>query len=169
MKNNIKKVFGLLLVIVLTIVITGCGNTESAGEKTSGGSNKSGGKTSYTFPTASFIPSGVEYKGTGKLLFSTKNENSNPKYADAYISGATIEDVVAYVQTLKSKGLHNANAYKEEQTDFDEWGSFSWVGTNDAEDFSISVTLTTDTTELSLVDGSYNLSIAMSDDNPYGE
>ena len=150
-----KKIFTITFILAMIILITGCGSEKSEGN--------------YNFPVASFIPSGMEYQGSGKIEWSSKNEEITPKYADAYISNAKIEDVINYVKDLKSKGLHNANAYHEEQTDFDEYGSFSWVGVNDAENFSISITMSTETTPLSLVDASYNLSIVMSDANPYGE
>lgn len=166
MKKYIKGILTIAFIFVMAITLTGCNDKENSGEKTIGeGKNN---KT-YTFPTASFIPSGVEYTGSGKIEYSSRNEEITPKYADAYVSNAKIEDVVSYVETLKSKGLHNANSYKEEQTGFDEYGSFSWVGTNDSEDFSISVTITEESTPLNLVDASYNLAIVMSNENPYAE
>lgn len=162
-----KKILNLVIVVILLFtgifVLAGCNNKENSNEK------KTESKKTYAFPVASFIPKNIEYKGSGKVEWSSKNEEITPKYADAYISNAKIEDVVSYVKDLKSKGLHNANAYKEEQTGFDEYGSYSWIGVNDSETFSISVTITEESTKLNLVDASYNLSIIMSDANPYGE
>ena len=155
MKRSLKIITSITFILMIFVIVSGCGKEKAENNK------------EYTFPVASFIPSGIEYKGEGKIEWSSLNESSSPKYADAYVSNATIESVVSYVQDLKTKGLHNANEYKEEQSGFDEWGSFSWVGTNDAENFSISVTMTNESTKLNLVDASYNLSIVMSDDNPY--
>lgn len=163
MKNYFKRMIGIAFVFIIAIVLTGCTNEKIDGDKVNG-KNKI-----YSFPVADFIPSGLEYNGSGKIEWSSKNEESIPKYADLYVSTATIEDAVEYVQKLKLAGLHNANAYHEEQTGFDEWGSYSWVGVNSNENFSISVTLTEESTPLNLVDASYNLSIVMSDENPYGE
>lgn len=159
MKNYFKGILTIAFIFIVTITLTGCGNNSTSGAH----------KKNYSFPTADFIPNDIKYEGSGKIEWSSKNETSTPKYADVYVSNAKIEDVITYVEKLKSKGLHNANAYREEQTGFDEYGSFSWVGINDSENFSISVTMTEDSTKLNLVDASYNLSIVMSDANPYGE
>ncbi len=163
MKKNFKKLISLTFIFIIFLTLTGCGETEND-RGTTGGGNKN-----YAFPIADFIPSGMEYKGSGKIEWSSKKESATPKYADAYVSNAKIEDVVAYVNDLKSKGLQKANAYAEDQTGFDEYGSFSWVGINDAGNFSISVTMTDESTKLNMVDASYNLAIVMSDENPYGE
>lgn len=163
-----KKIISILIVAILLVggvfLLTGCGNNKTS----EGGKSNSESKT-YSFPTASFIPSGMEYTGSGKIEYSSKNESITPKQADVYISNAKVEDVVAYVQTLKSKGLKNANAYKEEQTGFNEYGSYSWTGVNSDETFSLSIALSEDSTALNLVEGSYNLLISMSTENPFGE
>ena len=161
MRKNVKNIFAIAFVLMVAIILTGCGDKTTPSK---GKTNKD-----YAFPTANFIPSGMEYTGSGKIEYSSTNESSNPKVADAYISNATIEDAVAYVQKLKEKGLTNANKYREEQTGFDEYGSFSWVGVNSSETLCISVTLTEDSAPLNLVDGSYNLLITLTDVNIYGE
>lgn len=158
MKKYLKGIVAVAFVLVMVTLLTGCGSKENGG-------GTSGKK--YEFPTASFIPSGMEYTGSGKIMYSMSNENT--KMADAYISGAKVEDVVAYVQILKSKGLKNANAYKKEQTGFNEYGSYSWIGVNSNDTFSLSVTLSEDETDLNLVKGTYNLLISMSTENPYAE
>ena len=158
MKKYLKGITAIVFMFVMAIALTGCGDKENSGGGT-------GGNKSYSFPTASFIPSGMEYKGSGTIMYSMSNEKT--KMADAYISGAKVEDVVAYVETLKSKGLKNANAYAEEQSGFNEYGSYSWVGVNNDNTFSLSVTLSDDETNLNLVKGTYNLLISMSTENPY--
>ena len=158
MKKFLKGIVVVAFIFVMATALTGCGNNGNNGGTT--------GKK-YDFPTASFIPSGMEYTGSGIIMYSMSNENT--KMADAYISGAKVEDVVAYVQTLKSKGLKNANIYQEEQTEFNEYGSYSWVGVNNDDTFSLSVTLSDDETDLNLVKGTYNLLISMSTENPYAE
>ena len=156
MKKYLKGIVAVAFIFVMAIALTGCGDKQNGG-----------GSKTYSFPTASFIPSGMEYTGSGTIMYSMSNEKT--KMADAYISGAKVEDVVAYVQTLKSKGLKKANAYTEEQNGFNEYGSYSWIGVNSDDTFSLSVTLSEDETDLNLVKGTYNLLISMSTENPYAE
>ncbi|MDO5557945.1 MAG: hypothetical protein Q4G05_06930 [Clostridia bacterium] len=162
MKKYLKGIVAVAFIFVMAIALTGCGDKQSGGGTT-------GGSKTYSFPTASFIPSGMEYTGSGKVMYSATKESISPKQAEVYVTGAKVEDVVAYVQTLKSKGLKNANAYKEEQTGFDKYGSYSWVGVNSDDTFSLSIALSEDETDLNLVTGTYNLFISMSTENPYAE
>ncbi|MDO5569075.1 MAG: hypothetical protein Q4G04_03075 [bacterium] len=160
MKKYLKGILTVAFIFVIATILSGCSSKENGGEN----SNKK-----YDFPSASFIPSGMEYTGSGTIMYSSTNEKITPKQADVYISGAKVEDVVAYVQTLKAKGLKNANEYKEEQTGFNEYGSYSWIGVNSDNSFSLSVTLSSEETDLNLVEGTYNLLISLSDSNPYAE
>lgn len=157
MEKILKKLLTIVCVFVVVISLAGCGKNENGG--TTGGDN------TKSFPTASFIPSDMEYTGSGKIVHSTKNESSSPKVANVYYQNAKIEDVISYVDSLKSKGLTKANAYAEDQTGFDEYGSYSWVGVNSDDTFSISITITEE--ESAGLDYNYNLSIYMANENPY--
>ena len=154
MKN---KFLVILLAVVMCFALTGCGNNETEG--------KGLDANDKSFPTAGFIPSGMEYTGSGKIVRVTKNESSEPQVANVYYQNAKIEEVISYVDSLKSKGLTNANSYAEEKTGFDEYGSYSWVGVNADDTFSISITITEEENEV--LDYNYNLSINMANENPY--
>ncbi len=167
MKKYLKGILTITFIFVSAIALTGCGNNEN-GENNDGG-NKSGGN-SKTFPTANFIPNYAKYTGSGSIVIATKNESSTPKNAVIYIDNATLEDVLSYVSTLKSNGLKNANSAKAEQSGFNEWGTYSWVGVTNDNSFSVSITLNEEDDSSKDIDGNtvnYNLSLSLSDSNPY--
>ena len=168
MKKYLKVVLAVTFVFLFAVTLTGCGNTENSKEN-SGGVTAGGGKEK-SFPTANFIPSYAKYEGSGKIVVATKNESSTPKNAVIYIDNATLEDVLSYVNVLKSNGLKNANLVKEEQTGFNEWGTYSWVGVTSDNSFSVSITLNEEDDSTKDIDGNtvnYNLSLSLSDSNPY--
>lgn len=166
MKKYFKGILTIAFVFIVAIALTGCGNNKDGNN---GGENKSGG-SSKSFPTANFIPSYAKYDGSGSIVIATKNESSTPKNAVIYIDNATLEDVLSYVDALKSNGLKNANSAREEQSEFNEWGTYSWVGVTNDNLFSISITLTEEDDSTKDIDGNivnYNLSLSLSDSNPY--
>ena len=162
MKKYLNKILTIAFVFVIAVVLTGCEKNEGNGD-----GNKTNGNDK-SFPTASFIPSYSEYSGKGTIVQTLKNEKSTPKTASVHYDGATLEDVLTYVSTLKSNGLSNANPLMAEQTSYED-GEFYWTGVTSDDSFSITITLTEED-GTKTIDGkkvNYNLYISMANENPY--
>ena len=164
MKKYLKGILTIAFVFVIAIALTGCGNNENGG---TGGGNETGGN-GKSFPTASFIPNYAKYSGKGTVIQALKNESSTPKTASVHYDDATLEDVLSYVNTLKSNGLSNANPLVEEQTSYED-GEYYWTGVTSDDSFSVTITLTEED-GTKTIDGkkvNYNLYISMANENPY--
>lgn len=174
-----KKLLALLLalVMVLSLVACGGGETSSNGEKPSGGiadidgggkDKENGGDTnspSLSWPTADYITPGMKYTGSGEITDveippSYEMEGQTICETTVYFIGSNQEDVKAYIDALKADGFSWYDTSEGSVPEKLDGGDIIWRGEADSGSRFVTVTYLDDD-EGEIGTTKYNLLIQM--------
>lgn len=167
-----KKLFALLLALVMVLSLAACGgdkdptpsgngdNTPSSSgqqEQPSSTSDEDdgGGATSYEWPENA---SAILWTGSGKIV-GTNTLTYSRGEVEIFYDTATLEEVGAYIEMLKGRGVTYYGEGDEPALAFED-GEFSWAGNSGA----IKIYLLEEPDTTAAADGKYQLKITVMPD-----
>ena len=159
-----KKILAILLAAMMVFSLAACGDNnttdpdkDNPGTSQNGGENNNGsgnnGGESAEWPSK---VSDVAWTGSGKIICVENVIGSSMGEVEIYIESATLDELGAYVEMLKGKGITGDAA----PTSFSD-GNCSWRGNEGA----VKITLyETEGPERGYVEGTYQLLIRIQTD-----
>ncbi len=164
-----KKIIVLLLALMMVFALVACdqgdtpGNTDNPGtsqggeENPGGNTNNSGGEENNTKTYA--WPSSVDeikWTGAGKIVGINELAGSSKGEVWIYIDTATLDEVGAYIEMLKGRGIKYHGEGEEPALAF-EYGEYCWAGASN----SLRITLLEEPDTTAAADGKYQLKIVV--------
>lgn len=127
-----KKILALALALIMVLALAACGGNDTpdpsgSNDNTPSNSEQQPSNTpdeSFEWPDKA---SAVKWTGTGKIVGITEMVASAQGEVQIYIDAATLEEVGAYVEMLKGRGITYYGEGDEPTLAF-EGGEYSWAG-----------------------------------------
>lgn len=182
-----KKLFALLLVLTMGVILTACGGgngkpssggttqpdtSQAAPDSSKDNKEKNANTPALSWPSADYITPGMEYTGTGEVLFvqnlpAAGMNGGELESTFVYINGGDWDSVKAYVDALKADGFAWYSKVDMPEPEFEfSYGTYTWYGEADGGARFITVTLTEEAVEYGGI-GLCNLTVDMLNGNLY--
>ncbi len=159
-----KKLFALLLALMMVFALAACsentdnpgGNTDNPGTSQGGEKNPGGEENNtktYAWPSS---VDEIKWTGAGKIVGINELAGSSKGEVWIYIDTATLDEVGAYIEMLKGRGINYYGMDEEPALAF-EYGEYCWAGASNS--LRISLLEKPDTT--AAANGKYQLEIVV--------
>ncbi len=155
-----KRLFALLLALTIIFALCACDlggkpsdSTPADGTQSSTQGGKENNTKTYEWPSA---VNEIKWTGAGKIVGINELAGSSKGEVWIYIDTATLDEVGAYIEMLKGRGISYHGMDEEPALAF-EYGEYSWAGASN----SLRITLLEEPDTTAAADGKYQLKIAV--------